>query len=245
VTGGRPAEVTGAELACAEFATYPGALVAGRACRGHVQTPSPAHSTRSGRGGPSPTRVLGTARTCRAPHNSSVRLGRESVRIRRFLLFLACVLVLGVPTSGFADSLTSASALLHVINAVRAAHGLAPLRLNAGLTAAARQHSREMAADGYFAHASFDGRPFWQRIRNWYRPGRGLWSVGENLLRASPELTAAGAIKVWMASPRHRANLLHPSWRDFGFAAVPRARAPGAFRGLEVMILTADFGLRK
>jgi uncharacterized protein YkwD len=156
---------------------------------------------------------------------------------------LTCAVALLAPSAAFGGSLTS-STLLHDVNALRAAHGLPALRLNADLGAAASQHSREMAADGYFAHESFNGQSFWQRIENWYRPSRGLFSVGENLLWSSPDVTSKGAIKLWMASPEHRANLLRRTWREVGFAAVHVAAAPGAFRGLEVTILTADFGVR-
>jgi uncharacterized protein YkwD len=48
-------------------------------------------------------------------------------------------------------------AVLEHTNALRVRHGLAPLRVSAGLTAAAREHSREMARDGYFGHESPDG----------------------------------------------------------------------------------------
>ena len=164
--------------------------------------------------------------------------------MRRFPLLLACAVALLAPTAAFAGSRAS-STLLHDVNALRASHGLAPLRLNAQLTAAAAQHSREMAVEGYFAHESFSGQSFWQRIENWYRPGHSFFSVGENLLWSSPNVSARGAIQMWMASPEHRANLLRATWREVGFSAVHVASAPGAFRGLEVTILTADFGVRK
>jgi uncharacterized protein YkwD len=163
--------------------------------------------------------------------------------VRKHFLLLVCAFALLAPSSAFAGSLTSGS-LLRDVNALRAAHGLGPLRLDAWLTAAATQHSREMAADGYFAHASFDGQLFWQRIETWYRPGPRLWSVGENLLWSSPDVSARGAIRLWMASPEHRAILLGSTWRDVGFAAVHVGSAPGAFQGREVTIVTADFGVR-
>src|SRR3954466_13755270 len=54
------------------------------------------------------------------------------------------------------------------INALRKQHGLAPLRLSARLSAAARQHSGEMAARGYFSHDSVNGSPFPPRIPRLY-----------------------------------------------------------------------------
>src|SRR5947209_6854702 len=71
--------------------------------------------------------------------------------------------------------------VLSDINAFRAAHRLAPLRLSAALTSAAREHSEQMAVQGYFAHESADGSAFWKRIQRFYPSGSGYWSVGENL----------------------------------------------------------------
>jgi uncharacterized protein YkwD len=54
----------------------------------------------------------------------------------------------------------------------------------------------------------------------------------------------AGALKLWMNSPEHRANLLSPTWREVGVSALHVAAAPGAFKGLDVTIVTTDFGFR-
>src|SRR5438874_271491 len=79
--------------------------------------------------------------------------------------------------------------VLQQLNAIRVAHGLASLILSPALNASSMQHSREMAADGYFAHASADGTVFWKRIQRWYGPaGHASWSVGENLLWSSPDV---------------------------------------------------------
>ena len=62
------------------------------------------------------------------------------------------------------------------INAFRAANHLGPLRVSASLTEAARRHSQQMEADGYFAHNSFDGTAFWKRIKAFYPSGGyGFW----------------------------------------------------------------------
>jgi uncharacterized protein YkwD len=138
------------------------------------------------------------------------------------------------------------SRVLVDINRVRAQHGLAPLRLSPRLNAAASQHSREMARVGYFSHSSADGGAFWRRIARFYTSsGYSSWSVGENLLWSSPDVDAPGAVKMWMASPEHRANLLNRSWREVGLSAVHSDSAPGTYHGLGVTIVTADFGARQ
>jgi uncharacterized protein YkwD len=132
--------------------------------------------------------------------------------------------------------------LLREINALRSSHGLAPLRPSAGLTAAASEHSLEMARDGYFAHESRDGSPFWKRVERFYGSRRdGYRSVGENLAWASPSLDPSSTLRLWLAEPQHRANLLDPRWREFGAAAVHHAGAAGVFGGRAFTVVTADF----
>ena len=102
-----------------------------------------------------------------------------------------------------------------------------------------------MGDGGFFAHESPDGTEFWERIGRFY-PSRGFerWIVGENLLWASPSVSAERAVELWLASPSHRRILLNPGWTEIGLAAVDVTNAPGMFLGLEITILTADFGTR-
>ena len=138
------------------------------------------------------------------------------------------------------------AAVVGDINAFRQEHGLRPLRVSRSLTAAARQHSLEMAARGYFSHSSANGSSFDRRIATFYTSGgRRYWSVGENLLWSSPDVDASGALQMWENSPPHRENMLMPRWREVGLAAVHVASAPGAYGGRAVTIVTADFGVRR
>jgi uncharacterized protein YkwD len=137
------------------------------------------------------------------------------------------------------------TSVLAEINAVRARYGRAPLRLMPKLTAAANSHSTAMATRGFFHHESADGSDFSRRVKRFYRPaGYRSWTIGENILWSSPQVDARGAVKMWMQSPPHRANLLSPAWREVGLSAVHANAAPGYFHGLEVTVLTADFGAR-
>jgi uncharacterized protein YkwD len=131
------------------------------------------------------------------------------------------------------------------LNSARTRRGLTPLRVAPGLVAAAAQHSRDMAQRGYFDHTSADGSQFWKRVARHY-PANGShgWAVGENLLWSSPGVDAPGALRMWMGSPPHRKNMLDPKWREVGISALHVAAAPGFYKGLEVTIVTADFGVR-
>jgi uncharacterized protein YkwD len=173
--------------------------------------------------------------------------------VRRIVLGVAAIAAMAaVPTSGALASPRSPAASLSQlessvlvdINAFRVQHGLARLRFSMQLTAAARAHSQQMAHDGYFAHESADGSAFWKRVLSFYASSR-YWSVGENLLWASPGIDAARALKLWLASPEHRKNLVNPLWREIGVSAVHAAQAPGVYHGLDVTIVTTDFGVRR
>ena len=146
-----------------------------------------------------------------------------------------------------ANSLSSLEqGVLTDINTLRKQHGLAPLRLSGSLSAAARQHSGEMAARGYFSHDSMNGSSFDRRIARYYPMGRShYWSVGENLLWSSPDVDSAEAIKLWFNSPEHKKNMLDPRWREIGIAALHVTSAPGVYGDQQVTIVTTDFGVRR
>ena len=131
------------------------------------------------------------------------------------------------------------------VNRFRAAHGLVKLREAAGLDRSARQHSLEMGRLGYFSHSSANGTSFSTRILHYYSTaGFSHWMVGENMLWASPGVSAAGAMKWWIGSPEHLKNLLTPQWRQMGVSAVRVLHAPGVYQGRRVTIITTDFGAR-
>lgn len=138
------------------------------------------------------------------------------------------------------------SGLLREINQVRAQNGLGALQLSGALNQAAEAHSRAMAARGFFEHDSADGSSFWKRVERFY-PSRGFryWSAGENLAYGSPSISVNGAVRAWMGSPGHRANILSTNWREIGIAAVHADSAPGVYAGRPATIITTDFGTRR
>ena len=164
----------------------------------------------------------------------------------------AVLVVLVLPSVGSAGSRSGVapvgrlgSGLVAQVNTLRLAHGLVPLRVSPSLRAAANVHSTQMARLGYFSHDSANGGSFSSRIATFY-PARGYrsWTVGENLLWASPDVGALRALKLWLASPPHRANLLNPRWREIGLVAVHARSAPGVYGNAPTTIVTADFGTR-
>jgi uncharacterized protein YkwD len=55
---------------------------------------------------------------------------------------------------------------LNQLNSARASYGIAPLALDAALTAVAYGHAADMLANGYFSHDSLDGTTYKQRLTN-------------------------------------------------------------------------------
>ena len=131
------------------------------------------------------------------------------------------------------------------INALRASRGLPRLVISKQLSLAARSHSRDMALAGYFSHTTRNGQDFGDRVRRFYASrGYRSWRAGENLLWASPEVDADRAVQMWIDSPAHRRILLTRDWREIGLSAVHMAAGRRVYEGMEVTIVTADFGAR-
>lgn len=109
------------------------------------------------------------------------------------------------------------------INRYRMGHGLSRLRIGYRLAAAAREHSRSMAASNALAHGSW-----LSRIRS---HGVRALQVGEILaeLPGSPRMT----LQAWLASPEHRQILSFRSFKRLGVGVV-RARG--------MWWVTVDFG---
>jgi uncharacterized protein YkwD len=167
---------------------------------------------------------------------------------------VALLVALAVPlgAAGGTDARTAVareqsleSLVLQRINEVRASHGLPGLAPSQGLTRAALGHSRSMVVDGFFAHESKNGAPFWKRIKALYAPRTSAWTVGENLAMFGGARPDAGAIvSSWMASPPHRANLLRRSFSEAGIAILHDPAAGGVFGGESTWVVTLDVGAR-
>lgn len=98
-------------------------------------------------------------------------------------------------------------------NAQRAAVGVAPLTVNASLTAAAEGHSAYQASITTMTHDGAGGVSAGARITN----AGYVWRTwGENV--AYGQLDCAAVIAAWMASPGHRANILNPAFTNIGVA---------------------------
>jgi uncharacterized protein YkwD len=176
-----------------------------------------------------------------------------------FVLFVA----LALPASAFASSSAAAAEadkagtaavtrapsleelLLQEINAVRTTRGLEKLSASTALSRSAAAHSRAMATYGFFSHESRNGTSFSQRIKQYYGPRSGAWTVGENLaMFGSSTPTAGEIVAAWMGSPGHRANLLRGVFHEAGIAIMFNPTAGGVFGGDSTWVITLDLGSR-
>lgn len=134
-----------------------------------------------------------------------------------------------------------------LINARRTGAHLRPLRYDQCLDRAAERHARDMVRRRYFAHASRRGRTPAQRARAaGYVPRRGRWRIGENLAwGAGSRASAEAAVRGWLHSPPHRANLFGGGFRDVGVAVVHGAPVRGAGgRDARTATFVVEFGNR-
>ena len=103
--------------------------------------------------------------------------------------------------------------LLAATNDQRADEGLPSLRKSEHLSQAAMLKANDIIQNQYWGHTSPSGVEPWQ----WIQKTNYTYSeAGENLARDFS--TADGTVAGWMASEKHRDNMLKPSYSDVGFA---------------------------
>jgi uncharacterized protein YkwD len=121
--------------------------------------------------------------------------------------------------------------LLCLTNAVRGRSGLNLLVADRRLNAAARDHSADMVAGGYFSHTSPDGSSPSDRAQAAGYPG----GAGENIA-ASSGGSPISVFSLWRSSPGHNANILG------SYSAIGLGAAPGFPGGRGGITATQMFG---
>jgi uncharacterized protein YkwD len=123
------------------------------------------------------------------------------------------------------DPSVLAQKLVELIANDRARHGLAPVRLSAGLGRVAREHSRDMREKRFFGHVSPQHGGPQDRVA---RAGVSAWNVRENIARG---YTAREIHTLLMLSPAHRAAILSPHVDQLGIgvASQPEGDRPAFF----------------
>lgn len=124
-------------------------------------------------------------------------------------------------------ALTSAAAVRRaqqvagLVNGERVKHGCRRVAVNARLTAAAQGHADDMAARGYYQHATPDGKDPGARLTSaGYRWKR--W--GENIGKGARDPRVVMA--AWMRSGAHRSNILNCAFKEIGVGVNMRSNGP-------------------
>jgi uncharacterized protein YkwD len=126
--------------------------------------------------------------------------------------------------------------VVRLVNRIRARHGLRRLRASRALARAASDHTGDILRSDILSHCSSDGTPMATRVRRY----TGADWVGENIATIARTRSAARkVVRMWMASPGHRAVLLSPSGRRIGVG-----RRAGRLGGAKRAVFTADLASR-
>lgn len=124
------------------------------------------------------------------------------------------------------------SVLVDLTNFDRADEGLHGLTVNPLLQQAAQLKANDMAAKGYFAHNSPDGKSPWY----WFGEAGYTFSyAGENLAVFFGD--SEDVERAWMNSPGHRANILNSNFSEIGIAT-----AEGYYQGQKTVFVVQEFG---
>ena len=133
------------------------------------------------------------------------------------------------------DQAEAETLLASAINDVRTAHGLPPYTISPDLSAAARLHSCDMAANTMISHTSSDGRTLTQRLSGMELPW--IWPSENIAVSFSDPQTV---VAFWMDEPPdgwHRVNILDPEQDAVGVGYCYRANDPSG----NYHYWTADF----
>ncbi|MEV0490890.1 CAP domain-containing protein [Streptomyces atratus] len=134
------------------------------------------------------------------------------------------------PSTAPAPTTAPASAdtarVLALVNSERGKVGCSPLAVNAKLTKAAQDHSKDMADHRNMSHTGSDGSSPGDRIT---RAGYSWSAYGENV--AYGYSTPESVMAAWMTSPGHKRNILDCGYKEIGIGLAQ----PGSY-------WTQDFG---
>ncbi len=133
------------------------------------------------------------------------------------------------------------AATLCLVNRLRIARGLRPLRANRELGHVAASQVTSMVRWNYFADVRPSGQTPMSLVAVTRYPAHAAqFAVGQNIAWGTGSYTTpAHIVAEWMASPPHREIMLSGEYRDAGVAATPAvpavlgARGPGATYAIE------------
>ena len=151
-------------------------------------------------------------------------------------LALVVLVLISIPSFGtnVLDSLSAiyAAVLVNLTNQNRVAQNVTELEVNSLLEKAAQMKADDMAAKGYFAHNTPDGKTPWYWIE---QAGYEYEYAGENLavnFENSEDVQTA-----WMNSRGHFLNIMNPKYTEIGIAT-----STGIYKGQTAIFVVQMFG---
>ncbi len=155
-----------------------------------------------------------------------------------FVIFLTIIALFLVAVSGRVligtdfTALVLPKVLVDYANQDRDTKNYGHLAINSVLEKAAQMKADDMAAKGYFAHKSPDGKTPWY----WFQQvGYDFSYAGENL--AVNFSDSVDVNTAWMNSPGHRDNILNSNFSEVGIAT-----AEGMYQGRKTTFVVQLFG---
>lgn len=132
---------------------------------------------------------------------------------------------------GYSSEIT-AQKVFDQTNIQRQKDGLSPLIYNETLSKSAKAKAQDMFANDYWSHNSPQGKTPWTFFDN---VGYKYSVAGENL--AKDFYDTDSLMKAWMASPTHKANIVHTRYQEIGIAVIN-----GTIGGVKTTLVVQHFG---
>ncbi len=148
----------------------------------------------------------------------------------------------GADRSATAARTVQLRAMACLVAYVRSRAGLPPLRLVHELDKAAGLKVDADVRCGEFSHTPCGDSFLTVFSQSGYLRATSAYAVGENLAWAAGGARSPRAImRLWLHSPPHLANLLSPTWRDFGLGFRARVQFEGSRNAI---VWATEFGKR-
>jgi hypothetical protein len=168
-------------------------------------------------------------------HAGSIKRVALALLVAELLLFVLPTFNFYRYANGLNISAVLPGVLSNLTNEERVKSNLPKLAVNPLLTTAAELKARDMAAKGYFAHTSPDGKAPW----HWFKEaGYSFEYAGENL--AVNFTDTEKVAQAWMSSPTHRANIIKGAYTEVGTGI-----ATGTYKGGDTVFVAQVYGRPK
>lgn len=137
--------------------------------------------------------------------------------MKKLLWFLPMImLVVGITSAAPAEYTTRAQEHFELLNEYRIQNNLLPLEWNQDLADCVKDYLYKQINENFHGHYWPDGSTPTTRCAF-----AQLWGIGENLIASTNYFAdPQRALNLWISSPSHKKNMLEPTYKYVGVAAV-------------------------